>query len=78
MINDNSNKKNIIYFENRTMRGLFEDIEAWQNTNMKRLLSTSIERDGDNFCCIALSNPTEVSIVDSCHLSVDIHSNLDK
>lgn len=42
---------------------------------MKRLLSTSIEKDGDKFCCIALSNPTEVSIVNSCRIDVDIMEN---
>ena len=77
-MNDDSNKKNIMYFENRTMRGLFEDIEAWQNSNMKRLLSTNIEKDGGNFCCIALSNPTEVKIVESCLLDVDVVRNWDK
>ncbi len=29
-----------------------------------RLLSLSVEKDGDNFCCIALTNPTEVIIMD--------------
>jgi len=39
-------------------------MEDWQNTNQKRLMSTSIQKDGDMFCCVALSNPSEVMIVD--------------
>jgi len=34
----------------------------WQNDNQKRLLSLSIQKDGTVFCCIALTNPTEVFI----------------
>jgi hypothetical protein len=37
-------------------------MEGWQHVNSKRLLSISIERDGDNYCCIALTNPSEVVI----------------
>ncbi len=57
------NKHNLLYFENESMRGLYEDMEAWQNGNNKRLLSVSIETDAGKFCCIALTNPTEVVIV---------------
>ncbi len=57
------NKKNILYFESDTMRGLFEEMEQWQNENKKRFLSTTIERDGDKYCCISLTNPSEVTIV---------------
>tara|TARA_R110002072_G_C7664642_1_gene509926 strand:- start:290 stop:556 length:267 start_codon:yes stop_codon:yes gene_type:complete len=65
-MNENEmNKENLLYFENPTMKGLFKEMKLWQGKNKKRLLSTSIEKDGDNFCCIALSNPTEVTIVDS-------------
>lgn len=59
------NKHNVLYFESSSMRGLYECIENWQNTNHKRFLSISIERDGGSFCCIALTNPTEVMIVDA-------------
>ena len=55
-----NNKKNLQYFENKTTRGLYEDIQTWQEDNQKRLLSTEIMKDGDMFACIALTNPTEV------------------
>ena len=54
------NKRNLIYFESKTMRGLYETMENWQNKNEKRLLSANIQQDGEMFCCIALSNPSEV------------------
>jgi hypothetical protein len=56
------NKRNLLYFECDTMRGLFDSMENWQNANNKRLLSLSIQQDGGNFCCIALTNPSEVVI----------------
>lgn len=56
------NKRNLLYFESASMRELYNDMETWQNENRKRLLSVSIEQDGDNYCCIALTNPTEVII----------------
>ena len=42
-----NNKKNLQYFENKTMRGLYEDMQTWQEDNQKRLLSTEIMKDGD-------------------------------
>lgn len=59
----NDNKYNLQYFESSSMRNLFELMKDWQNENQKRLLSTSIEKDGDKYCCIALTNPSEVVIV---------------
>lgn len=59
-----NNKRNLIYFESGSMRELYNSMEKWQSDNNKRLLSTNIQKDGDNFCCIALSNPTEVVICD--------------
>jgi len=56
------NKRNLLYFESSSMRGLYECMDAWQEENQKRLMSVSIERDGSLFCCIGLSNPTEVYI----------------
>lgn len=56
------NKHNIHYFESSSMRGLYESIDTWQHANNRRLLSISIQQDGDNYCCIALTNPTEVII----------------
>jgi hypothetical protein len=57
------NKHNILFFESSSMRGLYDTMESWQNTNHKRLLSMSVQQDGGTFCCIALTNPTEVVIV---------------
>jgi hypothetical protein len=59
------NKHNILYFENPSMRGLHASLESWQNDNQKRFLSMSIHKDGNNFCCIALTNPSEVVITDA-------------
>jgi hypothetical protein len=56
------NKRNLLFFESTSMRGLYNCMEKWQIENQKRLLSTNIQRDGDTFCCIALTNPTEVVI----------------
>ena len=58
------NTRNLQYFESSSMRELFDSMQAWQNDNGKRLLSLSLEKDGDKFCCIALTNPSEVIIVD--------------
>jgi hypothetical protein len=55
-------KRNLVYFENPSMRGLYACMEKWQKANNQRLLSVSVQRDGDNYCCIALTNPTEVVI----------------
>jgi hypothetical protein len=56
------NKRNLVYFEGASMRGLYETIDKWQSSNECRLLSISVQRDGDNYCCIALTNPAEVVI----------------
>lgn len=61
MLDDN--KHNLLYFQNPSMRGLYECMEQWQKDNKKRLLSVSILQDGGEYCCIALTNPTEVVIV---------------
>ena len=57
------NKKNLQYFEGASMRELYDNLKDWQEKNSKRLLSVSIQKDNDNFCCIALTNPSEVVIV---------------
>ncbi len=59
-----TNKKNLLYFEADSMRGLYKYLEEWQQNNIKRLLSANIQKDNGKFCCIALSNPTEVIICD--------------
>lgn len=58
------NKRNIVYFEAATMRELFGQLDVWQAGERKRLQSLSIERDGELFCCIGTTNPSEVVIVD--------------
>ena len=59
----NENKHNLFYFENDLMIGLYHDMEKWQQNNNKRFLSVSIQQDNGKFCCIALTNPSEVVIV---------------
>lgn len=54
------NKQNLQYFAAASMRKLYDQMQAWQRTNKKRFLSASIHQDGGEFCCIALTNPTEV------------------
>lgn len=60
-----ANKRNLVYFEQPSMRSLYDAMDDWQQANEKRLLSVSIQKDGENFCCVALTNPTEVVITDS-------------
>jgi len=70
-----NNKKNLQYFENKTMRGLDEDMQTWQEDNQKRLLSTEIMKDGDMFACIALTNPTEVVICNTAGEPLCLYSS---
>ncbi len=60
-MSDNS-KHNLLYFESSSVRELYDSMQDWQHATNKRLLSISVERDGDKFCCIALTNPSEVVI----------------
>ena len=57
-----NNKRNLLYFKANTMDKLHSEMDIWQKDNEKRFLSMSVEKDGDNFCCIALTNPSEVTI----------------
>ena len=59
-----NNKRNLVYFEAQSMRELYGKMEEWQGENHKRLLSANIQREGNGFSCIALTNPSEVIIVD--------------
>ena len=52
-----NNKHNILYFEGQSMKQLHSNMDEWQKDNQKRFLSMSINKDGDNYCCIALINP---------------------
>ncbi len=65
MIKDN--KQNLQFFESRSMRSLYDAMESWQQENQKRLLAVNIQKDGDSFCCIALTNPSEVVITGPDH-----------
>ena len=55
------NKRNLIYFENPSTRGLYGCMDEWQHANNRRLLSINIQQDSGNYC-LALTNPTEVVI----------------
>jgi hypothetical protein len=44
------------------MRGLYASMEEWQQASNLRLLSISIQPEDGRYCCIALTNPTEVVI----------------
>lgn len=59
----NKNKRNLHYFEASSMSTLYDKLEDWQETNEMRLLSLNVQREGPKYCCIALSNPSEVVIV---------------
>ena len=56
------NKRNLVFFESDSMRGLYDVMDAWQSDNQKRLLSLNVQREGNAYCCIALTNPSEVII----------------
>ena len=56
------NKRNLVYFEDTSMRGLYACMDEWQGANQRRLLSINIQADQGKYCCIALTNPTEVVI----------------
>lgn len=58
----NANNQNVLYFEAPTMRELHAAMLDWQRENQKRYLSLSIQYDDGFFCCIALTNPSEVTI----------------
>jgi hypothetical protein len=64
-------KENLLYFAEDSMQALFAAMHSWQVSNQTRLLSVSVQRDGDQFCCIALSNPMEVHLVDSRGTSIN-------
>ena len=59
-----NNKQNIYYFEGSSMRSLHDTMDVWQKEHGKRFLSMSINKEGGSFNCIALTNPTEVIILD--------------
>lgn len=58
------NKLNLQFFEGDSMGDLFAVMQKWQAQARKRLHSIQVLREGDRVCCIALTNPAEVIIVD--------------
>lgn len=58
-----SNRRNLLYFQKSSMKKLYKSINKWQKKNKKRLLSLEIQKENNIYCCIALTNPTEVTIV---------------
>jgi len=58
------NNHNTLYFEASDMKSLYHKIDSWQYKHKKRLLSTSVVEEDGKVCCIALSNPVEVRLVD--------------
>jgi hypothetical protein len=70
-----TNKRNLVYFESSSMRGLYDCMDEWQQANNRRLLSVAVQQDGGNYCCIALTNPTEVVITSpDGKKQVDVHT----
>jgi hypothetical protein len=57
-----TNKHNLVYFEDSTMCGLYTSMEEGQQINNRRLLSISIQSEDGRYCCVALTNPTKVVI----------------
>jgi hypothetical protein len=58
------NKRKLHYFEAQSMPALYNALDSWQEEHRQRFLSLNVEHDTVKFCCIALTNPTEVIIVD--------------
>ena len=73
-----SNKRNIHFFESTSMKGLYQTLDEWQVQNEKRFLSLNIEKDGEDFTCIALTNPSEVILTneDGKPLGISDHNAL--
>ena len=58
-----NNKNNLHFFAADSMSELHEELLEWQAENQKRFLSLEIQHDEGQFCCLALTNPTEVVIM---------------
>jgi hypothetical protein len=61
----NASKHDLVYFESPSMRSLYEDMNEWQRDNDRALFSVSIQRDGGNYCAIAVAGPTEVTVTNA-------------
>ena len=73
----NNNKKNILWFTASSMKNLYVKMESWQKENKKRFLSFNIEKEDSNYACIALTNPSEVTIVNESPISVEVDNKVD-
>ena len=60
---DDNNKNNLHFFAADSMSQLHQQLLKWQAENQKRFLSLEIQQDEGHFCCLALTNPSEVVIV---------------
>ncbi|MEY3220393.1 MAG: hypothetical protein RIT27_1750 [Pseudomonadota bacterium] len=67
-----NNKLNLHYFSASSMHKLYEVMNSWQEEHRKRLLSLNIQKEGELFSCIALTNPTEVVICDHNGYAVQV------
>jgi hypothetical protein len=61
MSEQEQSKTGLIYFECSSMRELYDCLENWQNTNHKRLISLSTQKEGKKLSCIALINPDDIT-----------------
>ena len=55
-------RRNLLYFEDPSMRGLYESMNEWQTQNNRQFFSVSIQEDGGRYCAIALVGPAEVVV----------------
>ena len=60
---DDNNKNNLHFFAADSMSQLHQQLLKWQAENQKRFLSLEIQHDEGQFCCLALTNPTEVVLM---------------
>ncbi len=68
-----NNKRNLYYFNAPTMKALHKELDDWQEENQKRFLQLNVQKEGSEFSCLALTNPTEVVITDKYGTAVDIY-----
>ena len=60
---DDNNKNNLHFFAANSMLELHRQLTKWQAENQKRFLSLEIQQDEGQFCCLALTNPSEVVLM---------------
>jgi len=57
-----ASKRNLLYFQSPSMRGLHRSMDEWQQANDRQLSWVNIQRDDGNFCAIAIADPVEVTV----------------